>query len=142
MKPCIVSICIVDNNTYFGRLLYKCLLKRNDFFVYASTFDKIPSDKDIYIFLTDDYGDMEQVPKLSGYKVAITESSNYKPFLDKGVKTIYDTTINISELYKLGLHLYIYQRDLHRDEITSLLKSIHKEYEEPNYRLNDGMLSL
>jgi len=141
MKPCIVSICIVDNNTYFGRLLYKFLSNREDFFVYISNFDNIPKDKDIYIFLTDDYEDMEQVPKLSGYKIAITESLNYKPFLDKGVKTIYDSTINISELYNLGLHLYIYQRDLHKDEITSLLRSIQKEYGEQNYRLNDGMLS-
>lgn len=96
---------------------------------------------DIYIFLTDNEEDMEQLPNLGGYKVAITESLNYKPFLDKGVKTIYDSTINVSELYNLGLHLYIYQRDLHKEEITSLLKIIHDEYEEPNYRLNDGMLS-
>lgn len=141
MKPCIVSICIVDNNTYFGMLLHKCLAKKEDFFVYRSTFNKIPNNKDIYIFLTDNEDDMEQVPSLSGYKVAITESINYKPFLDKGVKTIYDSTINVSELYNLGLHLYIYQRDLHKEEITSLLKLIHNEYKEPNYRLNDGMLS-
>lgn len=96
---------------------------------------------DIYIFLTDNEEDMEQVPHLGGYKVAITESLNYKPFLDKGVKTIYDSTINVSELYNLGLHLYIYQRDLHKEEITSLLKIIQDEYEDPNYRLNDGMLS-
>ena len=141
MKPCIVSVCIVDNNSYFGRLLHKCLSKREDFFVYRCTFDKISNNRDIYIFLTDNEEDMEQVPHLGGYKVAITESLNYKPFLDKGVKTIYDSTINVSELYNLGLHLYIYQRDLHKKEITSLLKIIHDEYEDPNYRLNDGMLS-
>lgn len=127
MVPNCVKICIVCDDTFYSSLLKDFLCKEDSFFIYTSTFDKIPSDKDAYIIVTDKLCDMDKVSNINALKVLITGNTTKNMIimaLRCGISMFYDHTIDLNSLFDIGLHLYIYKIDTSFIDIPYIVKVV------------------
>lgn len=127
MLPSCTKVCIISEDTYFTTLLKEYLSSDPSLFVYTTTPDNIFPNKDVYIIFTNKYKDLFKLSKVKGLKILISESKKdvfLRRALDSEISIVYDTSVNLSELKKVGLHFYIYQRgscDVDYDEIVKIV---------------------
>lgn len=129
MKPNIHSVCIVSDKTIYSSLLYKFLSEEECFFTYKCDFNNIPTDKDIYLIVTNNSYNLTKFYNIDGYKVLLTDNNSIncvKCALENGITTIYDSSIDMNELRLLGLHLYIYQKGLCNCDLGPILRMLFK----------------
>lgn len=136
------NIIIISNNELLSYLLSSTLNDVNNLFVTYSTFNNIKLNKDIYVLITDNYTDLEKIEPISGLKVLITNNFTdlflYKALMC-GITIIYDMSVNISELKKLGLHFYIYRRGSCYDDVSDIIKVVTKN---SNFKRKYGKIQI
>ena len=127
MRPSCIKICIVSNDSYMSSLLKAYLGKDDSFFVYTTSYSKIFKNKDIYIVFDPSYENLYKFEHICGLKILISSNKSevfLRRALDCGFTIFYDYAIPLSELDKVGLHFYIYQRgscEVDYDEIVKIV---------------------
>lgn len=127
MESSFVKVGVICDNPYLSFYLQEYLSQKPNFIVANYNFNHFDTDLDIYLCLTDKSENLGKFGDLKGYKVIITsnfgEGFIYKA-LKNGFTTIYDKNIDLKELFKLGLHLYIYKGDVlsNLEELFKVLK--------------------
>lgn len=136
------NIIIISNNELLSYLLSSTLNDVNNLFVTYSTFNNIKLNKDIYVLITDNYTDLEKIEHINGLKVLITNNFTdlflYKALMC-GITIIYDMSVNISELKKLGLHFYIYRRGSCYGDVSDIIKVVTKN---SNFKRKYGKIQI
>lgn len=108
-------------------LLKSYLGKDGSFFIYTTKFNKIFKNKDIYIVFDPSYADLYKFDSISGVKILISNNKSdafLRRALTCGFTVFYDYSVQMSELEKVGLHFYIYQRgscEVDYDEIVKIV---------------------
>lgn len=136
------NVDIVCDDFVLSSLLCDVLNDVNNLFVTHNTFSSVGPSKDVYVLITDKFNDLERIKHINGLKVLITNNFTdlflYKALMC-GVTIIYDMSVNISELKKLGLHFYIYRRGTCYDDVSDIIKVVTKN---SNFKRKYGKIQI
>lgn len=127
MESSFVKVGVICDNPYLSFYLQEYLSQKPNFIVANYDFNHFDTNLDVYICLTGKSENLGKFGDLKGYKIIITNNFTegfILKLLQNGFTTIYDKNVNLSELLKLGLHLYIYKEDVlsNLEELFKTLK--------------------
>ena len=127
MESSFVKVGVICDNPYLSFYLQDYLSQKPNFIVANYDFSHFDTNLDVYLCLTDKSENLGKFGGLKGYKIIITNNFTegfILKLLQNGFTTIYYKNVSLSELLKLGLHLYIYKGDVlsNLEELFKVLK--------------------